>query len=233
MSKKNTNANTRPKDINDAPQTDKWGHAIPDGTWNMDALGDYAQEQQRIIHGAETFVTPYYWRLGRALTLARKSLTKVQYKQFLAERGIHKVRASKARAIARFYKAPEDVATITVHDAYEAVLEDRRKRKKTDQEKLQEELDKDDADQADSDAAAISTTLTGKLAVVNDQLNRWADALAFDGLSDHDSSAQVTAEIEKAIATLGVMKEKLLAQNEQQTSKPINLNDVPGGFTVI
>lgn len=196
---------TRKKD--DQPQTDIWGYKIPDGTWDIDALTNYAQEQARLIHAAETFETPYYWRIGRALTLAKKSLTKTQYRQFVQAQGFHIVRVSKARTIAGFYEAPEAVAHLTVHEAYEAALEHRRKLKNADQDELQKEVEKDDPKQ---DALPpIPTTLTGKLAAVNDQLNRWVDALAFDGLDEEDATERIAAEIEKAIAILIVMKEKL------------------------
>ena len=237
MTKKKKNNDAPQKDgtgapkKDDLPQTDAWGYQIPDGTWDIDALGNYAQEQEQLIHAAETFETPYYWRIGLALNLAKKSLTKAQYRQFVQARGFHKVKVSKARAIAGFYARPEDVVDMTVHDAYDAVVKERRKLKKTDQDDLQKEVDKDDPNQ--NNFPPVPATLTGKLAAVNDQLNRWADDLAFDRLGKDDTVEKVTAEIEKAITTLGLMKEKLLSHNAEQSGEPSQQNTLPPEFEIV
>ncbi len=95
---------------------------LPDGEpsseWGLDQLSVYAQLQHRQIVDGEKSLAPSYWRLGHALTLAKKDLNRGQWSQYLKDLGIDKTRASKARAIFQAFDKVEDVATLTVDDAY-------------------------------------------------------------------------------------------------------------------
>ena len=90
----------------------------PTREWGVDELGSYAQLQNRQIVEGEKLLTPSYWRLGQALTFAKKSLNHGQWGRYLKELGIDKSRASKARAIYGAFANLEDVAELTVEGAY-------------------------------------------------------------------------------------------------------------------
>jgi hypothetical protein len=91
----------------------------PSHSWDLDKLGEFAKEQHQKIVEGEKELAPAYWRLGEALDLARKQFNHGQWGKFLADLGIHKTRASKARAIFRSFQSLEDVAGQSVEDAYE------------------------------------------------------------------------------------------------------------------
>jgi len=97
----------------------------PSNEWGLDELGIYAQLQDRQITDGEKLLTPSYWRLGHALTLAKKAFNHGQWSKYLEELGIDKTRASRARAIYRTFDEEADVAGLTVAEAYA------RRRKKT------------------------------------------------------------------------------------------------------
>jgi len=99
--------------------------AQPSNEWLPEQLKTYAQAQYRQIIDGESYLTPPYWRLGHALVLAKKTFTHGQWTHYLEELGIDKTRASKARAIYRTFTGEEDVAGLTVEEAYA-----RRRRKK-------------------------------------------------------------------------------------------------------
>ncbi|QDU94469.1 hypothetical protein [Lignipirellula cremea] len=98
----------------------------PNNEWGIDELSFYAQIQFGQILEGERLLTPSYWRLGNALALAKKSLHRGQWAQYLAALGIDKTRASKARAIHRTFPEAGDVVDLTVEEAY-----DRRQRPAT------------------------------------------------------------------------------------------------------
>ena len=90
----------------------------PSHSWGLDKLAEFAQEQHRIIVDGEKEQVPAYWRLGQALSLARKQFARGQWGKYLDELEIHKTRASKARAIFRSFQSPKDVAGKSVEEAY-------------------------------------------------------------------------------------------------------------------
>jgi hypothetical protein len=91
----------------------------PSHAWDLERLGKYARKEHDAIVRGETTLSPHYWRLGQALQLARKQLGRGQWGRYLAELGVHKVRAAKARAIYRTFSTPEAVAGMAVEEAYE------------------------------------------------------------------------------------------------------------------
>ena len=95
----------------------------PNERWTIDELGQRAEVLHREIECREEALAPAYWQLGETLNLARKNFAHGQWSRFLAQRGIDKGRASKARAIHRTFKDPREVERMSVHAAYE-----RRKR---------------------------------------------------------------------------------------------------------
>jgi hypothetical protein len=90
----------------------------PTSEWLPDQLSIYAQIQYQQIVDGETRLTQPYWRLGHALGLAKKTFDHGQWAQYLEHLGIDKTRASKARAIYRTFSKEEDVAGLTVEEAY-------------------------------------------------------------------------------------------------------------------
>lgn len=91
----------------------------PSRNWGLDKLGEFAQRQQRRIVDGEQALTLVYWLLGQALDFARKQLTQGQWGAYLAELGIDKTRASKARAIFRTFPSLQNVEGKSVEEAYE------------------------------------------------------------------------------------------------------------------
>ncbi len=90
----------------------------PDPTWGVEDLGQYARAQEQAIVAGEHSLTACYWRLGLALNLARKHFAHRQWGRYLGELGIEKTRASKARAIHGTFAVAEEVAELTVQEAY-------------------------------------------------------------------------------------------------------------------
>ena len=97
----------------------------PNNEWLPAQLSIYARTQYQQIIDAETHLARPYRRLGHALDLAKKDFGHGQWAQYLKELGIDKTRASKARAIYRTFPKEEDVANLTVEEAYA-----RRRRKR-------------------------------------------------------------------------------------------------------
>ena len=73
----------------------------------------------------ELLLTPRYWQLGQVLELARRQFTHRQWGTFLASLAIDPTRASKARAIHGTFGSVEEVADLSVKEAYQ-----RRQRKR-------------------------------------------------------------------------------------------------------
>jgi hypothetical protein len=92
----------------------------PSRTWDFDRLSTYAKRQCELIVKSETTLAPYYWRLGQALALARETLNRGQWGQFLTSLGIEKTRSSKARTIYQAYGTVDEVEGMSVEQAYEA-----------------------------------------------------------------------------------------------------------------
>lgn len=90
----------------------------PSNEWGLDELNAYVQIQHRQILDGERLLTPTYWRLGHALVLAKKAFKHGKWSQHLKDLGIDKTRASKARAIFQAFDNVEDVAQLTVEEAY-------------------------------------------------------------------------------------------------------------------
>ena len=98
----------------------------PSNEWGLEELSTYAQMQYRQILDGERLLAPAFWRLGHSLVLAKEAFRHGQWTQHLKDLGIDKTRASKARAIYRSFDKEEDVAGLTVDEAYAE-----RNRKKT------------------------------------------------------------------------------------------------------
>ncbi|MEA1950627.1 MAG: hypothetical protein U9N87_04540 [Planctomycetota bacterium] len=90
----------------------------PTNEWGVEELGLYARMQHRRIIDGEKLLTPSYWQLGHALVLAKKAFDHGQWARYLEDLGIDKTRACKARAIHRTFAQVDDVAGLTVEQAY-------------------------------------------------------------------------------------------------------------------
>lgn len=95
-----------------------FGGGEPNSEWGLDELNTYAQMQYRQILDGEKLLAPAYWRLGHTLVLDKKAFKHGKWSQHLKDLGIDKTRASKARAIFQAFDKVEDVATLTVDEAY-------------------------------------------------------------------------------------------------------------------
>ena len=93
---------------------------LPSHDWDVDRLGDYAKRQYQVILKCEQTLAPYYWRLGQALSLARKNFNRGQWGQYLVSFGIDKTRSSKACAIFGAFPTSEAVESMSVEEAYQA-----------------------------------------------------------------------------------------------------------------
>jgi len=91
---------------------------LPSTEWDVDQLGEYAASQHEAIAGDEKTLAPRYWRLGLALDLARKQIRHGNWNRFMAEHGIDRTRASRARAIHRAFPNEDLLAGLTVEEAY-------------------------------------------------------------------------------------------------------------------
>lgn len=99
---------------------------LPEDDWGLDRLGEFAREQAGLIDDAECSRTVIYWRLGLALSLARRHFSRGQWGKYLGEFGIEKTRASKACAIFRTFEQEDSVKPLSVQQAYQ-----QRQRKKS------------------------------------------------------------------------------------------------------
>ena len=94
---------------------------LPDHSWDLVRLTEFMRDQQQLIISEEKKVAPTYWRLGCALAQARKRCARGSWKQYLVSLGIEKTRCSKARAIFLAFSAVEDLADLSVAEAYAAI----------------------------------------------------------------------------------------------------------------
>ena len=90
----------------------------PTSEWGFDQLGAYAQLQYRQIMDGEKTLTAVYWRLGRALVLAKKMFKHGCWGQHLKILRIDRTRAARATAISKTFLREEDVAGLRVDEAY-------------------------------------------------------------------------------------------------------------------
>lgn len=90
----------------------------PSGEWALDELGAYAQFRHRQILEGERQLAVGYWRLGQALVLAKQAFKHGLWSQYVRDLGIDKTRASKATAIFQTFDGADEVARLTVEEAY-------------------------------------------------------------------------------------------------------------------
>lgn len=90
----------------------------PTSEWGLDHLDVYAQLQYRQIMDGEKTLTAAYWRLGRALVLAKQIFKHGCWGQHLKILGIDRTRAAKAAAIFKTFVKEGDVAGLRVDEAY-------------------------------------------------------------------------------------------------------------------
>lgn len=98
--------------------------SYPSSEWTPEQLTAYARAQQQAIKDDECNLAVRYRRLGLALELLRKNFNYSQWEALLDQLNIEKTKAARARAIARTFAKEEDLAGLTVTEAY-----DRRQRK--------------------------------------------------------------------------------------------------------
>lgn len=94
----------------------------PSSNWPLSDLTVYAQAEHQAIQRGEESLTASYWRLGHALTFARRQFARGQWRQYLEELKIEKTRSSKAMAIYRTFPEVKDLAGKSVAVAYKERL---------------------------------------------------------------------------------------------------------------
>ena len=72
-----------------------------------------------MIEAQERHLSVAYWRLGRALLLARKHFGHGQWERYLKSLGIEKTRAFRAMAIAKGYDTEQMVAALNIEQAFQ------------------------------------------------------------------------------------------------------------------
>ena len=138
------------------------------------------------------YLTPTYWLLGWALELVHAKLTVRQFGHFLQEHGIHKVRASKARAIARFYSTPEELAGVSVQDAYQAAIKTRREQESSHSDNSPEVGGETDLPE-DTTIHNDATPVTAALSAINARLERLTEDVVAKGIGPDETYAQVVS----------------------------------------
>jgi hypothetical protein len=93
---------------------------LPAYDWDLNRLGEFARREHQAILTGEKTLAPAYWRLGSALTMARRQLGRGRWLPFLETLGIEKTRSSKACAIFRTFESIERLTGFTVAEAYAA-----------------------------------------------------------------------------------------------------------------
>lgn len=95
-----------------------FGKGEPNNEWGLEELSAYAQMQYHQILDGEKLLAPAHWRLGHVLVLTKKAFKHGKWTQHLKDLGIDKTRASRARAIFGAFEKEQDVAGLTVEEAY-------------------------------------------------------------------------------------------------------------------
>ncbi len=120
------------KNLNDKScTTQHFPTGYPTSEWTPQELGVYAQAQHHAILDDERKLAVKYWRLGLALNLLRKTFDHGQWSRLLDAINVEKTKASRARAIARTFTKEEDVAGMTVKEAYDRRARKQRKQHST------------------------------------------------------------------------------------------------------
>ena len=109
----------------------------PNSEWPLSELTDYAKTEHASIQQEEESLATSYWRLGYALTLAKRHFGRGQWGKYLAEQGIDKTRSSRAMAIYRTFPGMEGLAGKSVDAAYK----ERKRKKKSNRGKSQDDSD--------------------------------------------------------------------------------------------
>ena len=151
----------------------------PRAEWAPDQLRDYSQSQYQAILEDERTLAVTYWRLGAALNLLRESSRHGQWQQFLGTLGIDKTRASKARVIARTFADEDQLAGLTVQEAY-------RRRRRNEPSDLSSDRD-------------VAFRLRRLLVRVAQTANRFMDLV---DIAEPDVASEVQAALDSGIADL-------------------------------
>lgn len=99
-------------------ETQVLSDGAPSEAWALPQLTQFATQQYQAIVAAEKPLAVLYFRLGKALAMARQKYKHGSWGKFLVSLGIDKTRASKAVAIYRTCNGEENVASLTVEKAY-------------------------------------------------------------------------------------------------------------------
>lgn len=91
----------------------------PSTAWSLAELTAAAQRENERIEKSKTFVTPRYWRLGRALNLVRKKkkFPRGTWEPWLAQHKIKKLNAFRARRLAKYFSSVQKLRGLALEDA--------------------------------------------------------------------------------------------------------------------
>jgi len=96
--------------------------------WPLDRLGQRAELENERITGEEIEVTPYYWKLGVIMRLAKPCVDRGHWQHWLLAHGIAKVRAFRARTLAAAFPSREDLEGLTLGEAMMMAIKARQQK---------------------------------------------------------------------------------------------------------
>jgi hypothetical protein len=91
----------------------------PTAEWTIEELTIYAQAQCDQIQSEEHTMAVAHWRLGQALNMLRKNFHHGHWEKLLKDLRLEKSKASRARALAKTFATEQEVAGLTVKEAYD------------------------------------------------------------------------------------------------------------------
>lgn len=187
--------------MNNANLTDKscttqyFPAGCPTGEWMPEELHAYAQSQHQAILDDEQKLAVKYWRLGQALNFLRKNFNHGQWEQLLKGMNIDKTKASRARAIANTFAKEDEVAGLTVKQAYERRVRKKRKPSENKPDRNEEHHN-------------LSRFL--------DRAIKTADGfIDYAGFAEQDEAAELLPAVDEAIAKLEQIRQLLRQQASQ------------------
>ena len=176
----------------------------PNSDWPLDELTDYAKTAHTSIKDDEESLAAAYWRLGHALTLAKRHFGRGQWGKYLAECGIDKTRSSKSMAIYRTFPEITGLAGKSVDAAYKE--RKRKKGKRGSNSSADSQLGSSDVHKPSEDQEA---TLRTFLVQLREDAEHWVHEASFVAQAD---TAQLIELVEQSMSVLQEIHHSLQEQ---------------------
>ena len=192
------------------PQLDE-ENSEPNSDWPLSDLTDFARNENQAIQQNGELLAGSYWRLGHALTLARRHFARGQWGKYLEELGIDKTRSSKAMAIYRTFPCIDKLRGHSVESAYNERVRKKRANRVRDSES------EDDSPPTNSEASEAATsghgTLREFLSCMHAESEHWVHEAAF---VEGAEAAEALILCTQALAALQEIHRSLQQQAETQ-----------------